>query len=82
MDGDERPRPVCSRGLMNRLRNLLLASTGLALDQDGGCRLGDVSDQLEDFEHPRALAEDVPERMPLTDLGAKCGQFILESSLA
>ena len=82
VDGHERPGTVSGRRLMDRLGDLLLAGPRLSLDQDGGRGLRDVPDQLEDVEHPRTLAEDVPERVPLADLGPEGGQFVLQGPFA
>src|SRR3954468_24613893 len=82
MDGHEWPGPVSGGRLMDRLGDLLLSRPRFSLDQDGGRGLRDVPDEFENVEHARTLTEDVPERVPLADLGPEGGQFVLQGPLA
>ena len=78
LTGDERARPVGRRRLVDGPGDLLLAGAGLAADQDGRGRVGDLADELEDVVHLRALAQHVLERVPALELAAQGGHLVLE----
>ena len=67
--------------LMQGSRDLLLARAGLAEDQHGRRRIGDVADQFEHLVHHGTFRQDIPKRPPIAQLFAEIKNFILKFPL-
>ncbi len=68
---------------MNRSRDLLLTGSGLTVNDDGGVRVGNVANQLEDVNHLPATAQHVLERMHVYRVEASARtHFVLQSTFA
>ena len=74
------PADAVRRRLVDGTGDLLLAGAGLAADQHGRGRVGDLPDQFEDVVHPRALAQHVLERVPALELVAQGSHLVLQGT--